>query len=66
LAPQPANIRADPAGQAVRRGPVVLCDDAWMTGPVEFRPGSLADLPALYRRYGFRPTWSYLSRFAGR
>jgi GNAT superfamily N-acetyltransferase len=132
----------------------VLCDDAWMTGPVELRPGSLADLPALeslwvsvhhqhaqsmpelapyvddtrtwaarsqlyrellgqpgtilpacrgqgigsrlldelisrltaagvhdlvlgvlpgntaairlYERYGFRPTWSYLSRFSGR
>jgi ribosomal protein S18 acetylase RimI-like enzyme len=26
---------------------VVLCDDAWMTGPVELRPGTLADLPAL-------------------
>jgi ribosomal protein S18 acetylase RimI-like enzyme len=25
----------------------MLCDDAWMTGHVELRPGSLADLPAL-------------------
>jgi hypothetical protein len=86
-----------------------------MTGHVELRPGSLADLPALeplwvsvhhqhvasmpelapyvddgqtwaqiveieslgvlpgntaairlYQRYGFRPTWSCLSRFSGR
>ena len=28
-------------------------------------PGNTAAI-RLYQRYGFRPTWSYLSRFTGR
>jgi hypothetical protein len=45
-------------------------DDTWRTGPViaEIVGAFAANTGALalYERRGFRPTWNYLSRFAGR
>ncbi len=46
--------------------------DTWQTGALIGEIESLGALPGntaairLYQRHGFHPTWSYLSRFAGR